>query len=123
MTSRKDNPSNQQLVVSIETDFSEQRINHGRFVFKTETWSRISANKLANLAPRFVICPLFNNRFDAIDVGKLLLDAKIDSKLLIKSPPLPRPTMVLREISDHCPELAVEFFETARWFNQKRLSA
>ena len=99
------------FVVLIQTHIDEQRLN-GKCVFqkiddfqKTEPVCHLLAK--ANL----VIAPLFTLKFDAIDIGQRM---SFGASLGIVSKPLPRPGMVLREISDACPKIDVDFLDSRK---------
>ena len=93
------------FVVLIQTHIDEQRLNRKCVFQKTEPVCHLLA--IANL----VIAPLFTLKFDAIDIGQRM---SFGASLGIVSKPLPRPGMVLREISDACPKIDVDFFDSRK---------
>ena len=104
-------PTHQIVAIQIETRIGEQSFNKSWKIIHFAEFSKVSENTLLCLGPSTVVCPLFTNRFDVIDVANLLQRANHQCRILIDAPPLPRPAMVLREIRDACPGTDVEFFK------------
>ena len=92
-------------------------------VHSVSNFSLLEGADLTVLNPQIVICPLFKNRFDAIDVGKMILAYVPHAKLLIDAPSLPRPNMVLGEVLRACPKLKIDFFASSQWAIQGLVSA
>lgn len=123
MTRRPDLNTSQRVVALIETKIGEQSLNSRDKIYELEQFSKSHFETLNFIQPEFVICPLFTLTFDVIDIGKAMADIRLDAELLIVSPPLPRPGMVLREINDACPRIRVSFFDPVRWNNVGLLTA
>lgn len=103
-------------VLLIEVDMDEESLNAANVSLNSVvSFELLGRDVLPTSQPSVVICPLFKSNFDAIDVGKQILAHSLKSKLLIVSPPLPRPRMVLGEIRKACPGLSVDFFDAKQW--------
>jgi hypothetical protein len=99
------------LVVLIQTHIDEQRLN-GNCVFqKIDDFRNAGPNCHLLSNANLVIAPLFTLKFDAIDIGQSMSSG---AKLRLVSQPLPRPRMVLREISEACPEIDIDFLDTRK---------
>ncbi len=117
------NADTKSILVLIQSTINENYLNPSCEVHRIKTISDLSTEILKQINPGIVLCPLFTLRYDAIDVGKMILEAEVNSKLLIESPTLPRPAMVAREISTACPELNFDFFDMQRWLNRCLMTA
>lgn len=111
------------VFVLIQARIGEDYLNPDHDVHRFKDLSTLTPLELGQIAPNIVVCPLFTLRFDAIDVGKLMIKAGVNAKLLIEAPTLPRPGIVVREISEACPGLNFDFFDMQRWLNRCTLTA
>ncbi|MDG2340334.1 MAG: hypothetical protein P8L32_03950 [Paracoccaceae bacterium] len=123
MTRRPELNTSQRVVALIEANIGEQSLNPMDKIFELDQFTSSNFTKLTEFQPEIIICPLFTMTFDAIDVGKMMVDTLVDAKLLLLSPTLPRPGMVLHEIKEACPNLNVDYFNLVRWNNVRLLSA
>lgn len=109
MTSPREEPNATNCIVVIETLIDEQ-ILKGRWKFhEVPSFSEICEHDLTRIQPAAVICPLIFGKYDAIDVGRLISNLTPRSILLVAPPRLPRPSMVLSELRNACPQLHIEF--------------
>lgn len=111
MTSPREVPEINNLVVVIEADIGEQTLNRFWKFLHVPSLSELSFPDLLVKQPGTVICPLIFGRFDAIDVGQSITSLPRRPRLLVQSPILPRPKMVLNELQEACPRLHIEFLK------------
>lgn len=79
------------LLKEIETALPEARL-------LTLKFSQLSKALLTEIAPDLVIAPLFNSRFDALQLGGVLGEFGYAGRLYVTSTPLPNRAMVETEL-------------------------
>lgn len=109
MTSPREDPETNNLVVVIETRIGEQTLNSFWKIHHVRSFPSLDREMLQTKQPGTIICPLIFGPHDAIDVGKLISLLPKRPRLLVKPPYLPRPFMVLSELRAACPLLHIEF--------------
>lgn len=65
---------------------------------------------LIRMAPDVIITHLVGEHHDVVDVVELMKEAQLSSELLIISPRLPRPNIVLNELRGQYKQLSVRFY-------------
>ena len=123
MTRLVQRPPQRFVALQIETRIGEQNFNKSWKITHASDFSKLSEKFLLGLQPDVVICPLFTTRFDVIDVARLMLRTCNQCRILIDAPPLPRPSMVLREIAEACPGTNVAFVTALSGQEAELLSA
>lgn len=71
------------------------------------------AEFLQVVSPQLIICRLLGKRFDVVDLVHLMKHSGVDARVLIVTPPLPKPNMILAELRQVNPGLDVRFFSKA----------
>ena len=71
----------------------------------------ITAETLARFKPDILLCPLFVPAFDARDVAMRLAELGYKGLLRAVTQPLPRPELVIAEVSLVAPDLDFDLFE------------
>ena len=123
MTDHDDPISDPKNVLLIEVALDRDCITAHDNFHRAEKFAELTADDFTRFAPNVVICPLFKPRFDAIDVGTMMLGHTPGALLLVDCPALPRPRMVLNEITKACPALRIDLFDRAKWINPRLIVA
>lgn len=63
---------------------------------------------------RYVVSPLVGEDFDAIDIATDLARADYRGNLVVVTPVLPKPSIVLRELREACPDVNIELVPVTR---------
>lgn len=93
------------LVIGLSPD----QLDHGDAPMKSLTYDFLSFDDLScgvDLTAQ-VISPLMADRFDAGDVVAALHQRGYTGELIVVTPPLPRPEMVQRELSQIAPDMSI----------------
>lgn len=72
-------------------------------------WPHLSTELLQRIQPSVVVAPLMTPTWDILDLSALLARAGYAGRLVIQSPPLPRPELIRHEIRALYPSLGVDF--------------
>jgi hypothetical protein len=96
------------LILSIEHDFREQFLNDGPIVSVFCEFASLSPRLLRQLKPATILCPLIGKCFDALDVCAAMRKANCAARLVLMTPQLPRPEMVLAELRCAHPVIPIE---------------
>ncbi len=110
-------------ILLLATEFDRKLRFPNNIYFACKGNDGFSTSEIHKVQPDVVISPLFTLKYDAIDVGKLIMKHVPNALLLLQGPTLPRPGMILKEIIGECPELNVDIFDNVRWNNQSLLIA
>lgn len=72
---------------------------------------RLSHALIGRIRPDCVAAPLFSPVFDIVELTQILKESGYQGALMVISPPLPDGPMVLRELQDLAPRMAVRLIE------------
>ncbi len=77
-------------------------------------FSDISSTLIESLRPSLVLTPLLSRWFDCIELAQRLSECGYSGSLHILADGIPRPQIVLNEVREVCPDLAVQIDEPMR---------
>lgn len=77
------------------------------------TFADLTQHSLQHLAPKIVVCHLFNKDYDAIMVLERLKELQFQGQCLVMSGKLPRLDLVLAELTEAAGDIAVSLYDTA----------